>query len=247
MKKLPFCIGIMFSNLALAETVSINWMVGGSVYDTTSCTVGDTLNIPATNPTRYGYTFRGWATDFLQLEYISSSGIQWIDTGVTPSENIKIEVVGKQNKKDSALFGVSNKLYLFAANETQTFYGYGNLTGSFSENIANPLTSQKTIIMSKADGLVIDGTTYVNFSNVASFNSPYTITLFGRRLNDTGGVAKLGDTTIYYCKIWENGILVRNLIPAKRSSDAHIGMFDTVSQTFFENAGSGAFIAGPNL
>jgi hypothetical protein len=50
---------------------------------------------------------------------------------------------------------------------------------------------------------------------------------------------------LYYTKMWKNGTLVRYLIPAKRNSDNVVGMYDTVSKTFFTNAGSGAFIAGP--
>jgi hypothetical protein len=42
-----------------------------------------------------------------------------------------------------------------------------------------------------------------------------------------------------------DGSLVRNFIPARRNSDGVLGMYDTVSNTFFTNAGTGEFIAGP--
>lgn len=250
-KLIFFIFGIFFSGATIAQTVNINWMVHGSVYDTSTCTVGDDLILPSTNPTKYGYTFRGWATDIVQLEYIKSTGTQWIDTDVMVSDGIKIEVVGHQDYKDVALFGVSGKLYLFAANTSSVYYGFGDLASNIADIDANPLLSAKTIIMSKSDGLVIDGVQYVDFSSATSLTSQYPISLFGRRSNDNGTVAKLGSggkgSTIYYCKIWNNGTLVRNLVPAQRSSDSAIGMFDLVSQTFFENAGSGTFVAGPSL
>lgn len=40
--------------------------------------------------------------------------------------------------------------------------------------------------------------------------------------------------------------LVLNLIPCYRKSDNVIGMYDTVNDTFYINAGSGTFIKGPN-
>ena len=37
------------------------------------------------------------------------------------------------------------------------------------------------------------------------------------------------------------------MIPVRRLSDSAVGMYDTVSKTFFANAGSGTFTAGPNV
>ena len=49
-------------------------------------------------------------------------------------------------------------------------------------------------------------------------------------------------------KIWDDsGDLVFNGIPARRDSDGVLGIYDTVSNNFFTNAGTGTFIAGPEL
>jgi hypothetical protein len=45
----------------------------------------------------------------------------------------------------------------------------------------------------------------------------------------------------------ESGILIRDFIPAKRNSDNVLGMYDTVSGQFFTNAGTGEFVAGPEV
>ena len=47
----------------------------------------------------------------------------------------------------------------------------------------------------------------------------------------------------YYFKV-PNKI---HLVPAKRNSDNAIGMYDKVSGTFFTNAGTGTFVAGPTV
>ena len=51
----------------------------------------------------------------------------------------------------------------------------------------------------------------------------------------------------YYFKIWDNGTLIRDLIPAKRISDGVTGLYDIVNDKFYTNAGSGTFTAGPNM
>lgn len=47
---------------------------------------------------------------------------------------------------------------------------------------------------------------------------------------------------IYYCKIWKAGELVRNLTP--RVVNGTVGMWDSVTETLFTNAGTGAFTYG---
>jgi hypothetical protein len=48
----------------------------------------------------------------------------------------------------------------------------------------------------------------------------------------------------YSVQIGRGSTLQRDFIPAK-NSDNVVGMYDTVSKTFFTNAGSGTFTAGP--
>lgn len=40
---------------------------------------------------------------------------------------------------------------------------------------------------------------------------------------------------------------LRNFIPCRRKSDGTLGLYDTVSELFFVNSGSGEFIAGPEI
>jgi len=52
---------------------------------------------------------------------------------------------------------------------------------------------------------------------------------------------------IYYHKMWDNGVLVRNYIPVRRKSDNALGMYDLVTKTFFDKKGAGTFTAGPAI
>ena len=49
----------------------------------------------------------------------------------------------------------------------------------------------------------------------------------------------------FYSVQIDNGTTRRNFIHARRDSDGELGMYDLVSNTFFTNAGTGEFIAGP--
>ena len=51
---------------------------------------------------------------------------------------------------------------------------------------------------------------------------------------------------LYFCKITNSGELVRNLVPAKNSSGV-VGMYDTVNNVFYTNAGTVTFTAGPEI
>lgn len=48
---------------------------------------------------------------------------------------------------------------------------------------------------------------------------------------------------IYYCKIWKNGVLTRNMIPAKRIRDGATGFLDGVTKKFYTDNGSSSTTA----
>ncbi len=54
-----------------------------------------------------------------------------------------------------------------------------------------------------------------------------------------------GSFKIWSFEIIKDGVGAFNGIPARRDSDGELGMYDTVSGTFFTNSGTGTFIAGP--
>ena len=64
-----------------------------------------------------------------------------------------------------------------------------------------------------------------------------------------------GDTTsrtfngyVWYIQLFgPGGNLLFNGIPARRKSDDVLGMYDTVTGVFFTNAGTGEFVAGPDV
>ena len=254
MKKILFLIlGLLFIRIASADTVNIDWMVDGQTYTQTSCNIGDDLILP-TAPTKYGYTFRGWET-YTQLEYIEGTGTQYIDTVVYGNLRTAL-VIDFQNTVPSsthrsAILGgdLSNtnsaiNLLITLDNNTIRTCRFGNVARDFPRNLVSN-NVRYTIRMDKNGIILNDTITVVSFGNLDTpFTTSGTLWLF--RSNNASTI-ETSSLRVYSAKIYYDDTLVRDFIPVRRYTDGAIGMLDTVSGKFFGNAGTGTFIAGPDL
>ena len=245
----------MFVCVASATTINLDWFVDGNTYAQTTCESGGNLNIPSTTPTKRGYHFIGWEkSNYIQLDYIESTGTQYIDTGVGYTTNTilevefqKLQTVGIGNN----LFGTGSEfsssddfsLWCTADSGLAIHLPYPKVDSKrqlSDESIIDKAylkvnLATRTILLNDSS-YVVDNKTTTSGSNIpitlftAPFTSQYVSNFIGR---------------VFSFKLYNNGILVCNLIPAKRISDNAIGMYDTVTRTFFTNQGTGDFIAGP--
>ena len=108
MKKflLTLC-AIFMCTIARSDEITINWLNTDKTIDhTTTCTIGGDVILPQT-PYKYGYTFNGWGANYIPIEYLESTGTQWIDTGYYPDKytgvNTKFENDTVSN--DTSAFG----------------------------------------------------------------------------------------------------------------------------------------------
>jgi len=89
----------------------------------------------------------------------------------------------------------------------------------------------------------------VNGTTIGSGNEIYTEGYFYlfKRANAYAPAENSGKYVgyIYYCKMWDRDTeeLVLDLVPARRLSDSVLGLYDNVTNTFFENNGTGSFVA----
>ncbi len=190
---------------------------------------GETITLPA------GYT---------RLEYIQSSGEQWIDTGVklASTDVVSANFRNLTNTEFGALYGVYQMGQSSAFYASGTYYGYNAENGKLDTNIVVD-TNWHSVTHDFLNGkLIVDDTT-VPFS-VFAFNNDVNNHLFARYYNGSYGYYFKGGVKQY--KITRNGNIILNLIPAKNSSN-EIGMYDTFSGQFFRNQGSGTFTAGPEI
>ena len=186
----------------------------------------------------------------VELEYIESTGTQYIDTGFKPNQNTRLEMVCSPlsvvDANDGSGFipygaGESYTSRAFECYTTNSQYEF-NYDGQYGF-IGSPSTGQKLSISHNKNEikLIIDGSTTLTKSfNYQSFTAPYTMTLFAiHRSSVIRGLMKL-----YSCQIYDNGTLIRDFIPAKRISDGKRGLWDKVNFKFYTDENGGNFTAG---
>lgn len=239
---------LVFCSVAHADTETINWYMDDNVYATTTCESGGDITLP-TAPTKYGYTFQGWKPKYTKIQYLESTGTQWIDADIKGNINTKImtkfePIVGSSDYNSAIIGGnISDSskaisLLVRLQNGRDRTNRFGNtefqFTTSCYPNTVYTFSADKNNVM-------------LNENIVGSFNaSNYFETvgnLFLFNINPIGRV-KVGSIRIFYFQIYDNDILVRDFIPVLDQNGVPC-MYDRVEQKFYYNAGAGDFIAGP--
>lgn len=188
---------------------------------------------------------------YKQLEYIEATGNQWVDTGFTPNQDTRIvldfaatTLTVTDGVKSNCLVGSreNTSSRAFALNiTTEGYYRFGYNKSSPTTTVAAD-TNRHTADMNKnvlsLDGAVIYTATYATFSGYAS--------VYIGQIHATNRNYYKGYVRIYDCQIYDNGTLVRDFVPCSNASGT-VGMWDNVNGVFYENAGTGAFIAGPEV
>lgn len=168
---------------------------------------------------------------YTELEYIQSSGTQYINTGVSGSviKNIEIDfqflktvASGTSNEAQMASIWIDTSAHIQTGINSNGFMGTDYMTYSQTSDV---------LARTQATG--------------APVGSPnYNLYLFAQ--NQEGSLYWPCTGRIYSCKISNVNGLIRNFIPCKNTSGV-IGLYDTVNSQFYQNAGSGTFIAGPEI
>lgn len=190
---------------------------------------------------------------YKRLEYIQSSGTQYIDTGFKPKGTTKIicdfQMVN-QGTEQQGVFGsrpgASGRFTVFTGDSTgalQVDYDtYGALAEETSTISGLNLNNRNTIEVNNS--LIINENTVKTVSAV-SFTSTYNLFLFA---NNNVGTAQLpGSMKLYSFKIYDNETLVRDFVPCIVDSTGEVGLYDLVGKQFYGNAGTGIFTAGPEV
>ena len=188
---------------------------------------------------------------YTQLEYIQSSGTQYINTGIT--------INATTYKRYRFLFDIgypsiggsywmvngnssSNVIYYFGLSNTGLIV-YGNGTADVHGSVT-ATTGRYLIDFNPAGGSYKFG----DLQNLTglTFNAPRGSQNFYLFAYNKGNGQDMHKERLFSAKIYDNGTLVRDYIPCQTSS-GDIGLYDQVDRKFYGNAGTGAFIAGPEV
>lgn len=61
----------------------------------------------------------------------------------------------------------------------------------------------------------------------------HNLYLFGHNVNNGNPSSYLSSIRLYSCKIWEDGELVRDMVPVQRVYDVKCGLLDNVATNFY--------------
>lgn len=181
-------------------------------------------------------------SNYTKLDYIESHGIEYFDTGFKPNQDTRVVM-------DCNLYSYSATGYIFGCrgNSSQNYANrYGILyNGSYrtdygdgnGPSYSSSLTYGTRVTIDKNKRVCIIGSESLTNAE-STFQSLYNMALF---CAIEGGTPTLfTNVQLYSCKIYDNGTLVRDFIPAMNASGV-IGLWDDVNSTFYTNAGTGTF------
>lgn len=192
--------------------------------------------------------YPGLPSEYQKVEYIQSSGTQYIDTWISANQYLSFEIdfTALWSTQDTNLFGArtgstSNRFWLTIYNNLFHFM-VGN-TGTWNTTV-DTNRHQASVFLnnwnftSNFDWITGSGSVwtsvYVN-KNFYLFKIDYS--------NQAGCPMKL-----YYFKLYtDSSTLVRDFVPCYRKSDWVIWLYDRVWKQFYTNQWSGTFTKWPNI
>lgn len=174
--------------------------------------------------------------------YLTSNGTQYINTGIVPTNDTAVEISFNLISYNSwnSVFGTrssnADNFYIWFNSSGTSYLGCGNadiLSGFHNISLG------KHAIYMKSGFVNIDGTHY-GFAN-GTIDTAIPITLF--KSNYSAEPSTCSNISLYYCKIYNSDILVRDFVPALDDNNVAC-LYDKVTKTFFYNSGTGDFVIG---
>lgn len=190
---------------------------------------------------------------YTKLDYIESSGTQYINTGFIPNGNSHIVMDCEPTSVDNT-FGFFCARTATSATDTTAnvlFYVDGKYRRDFygtSKTTSGAYGAGKRITIDSNKNNVSIGTDYSLTFTASTNASPMALLLMATAVpGSTAGtfknIANFAKMKLYSAKIYDNGTLVRDFIPCKNASGT-IGLWDNVNSVFYANAGTGTFSTG---
>lgn len=182
--------------------------------------------------------------EYTRLEYIESSGTQYIDTMVLPNQNSRVvlDAYFLEGTETKAIFGARND-----TNKVLDAFGLWNSTGThFSTYYA--ASSSDVVVVPTGRHKIDKNRNVTTIDDVSveqekvDFQANYSLVLFSFN-NSDGTDERMVSMRLYSCKIYDNGVLIRNYVPCKNKNGT-LGLYDMINRRFYKNSGSGTFIPG---
>lgn len=184
---------------------------------------------------------------YTPVEYLESTGTQYIDTNYKPNGNTIIELkyqTPTQNTIQQGIFGArdsgNNRFTLFTGivkDGFQADYATSSSLSNYNQNIPG-VDGTAINVIKMSNSFTINNNDIKKIPKV-NFQNSRNMYLFA---NNNNGIAQLPmKGYIWYFKIYEGDILVRDYIPVLDSSNRPC-LYDKVEDKFYYNQGTGEFL-----
>lgn len=189
---------------------------------------------------------------FNRLQYISSTGTQYIDTGVLAKSGLHIILKMAFTSATSVMggdggFAVNSLSFIIASNTPRRPYlTYGNQ----NIQLANDQATSGSLIFDLNDNVWAfkswGGTALLTKTfTKETFTGNSNIYLFGISRNNSVVSSALFKGRIYECQIYDGDTLLRDYVAAERVQDGKAGLYDKFNNVFYINQGTDDFEKGP--
>ena len=196
--------------------------------------------------------------EYREVDYIEGTGTQWIDTGLVGNINrewiVEFSDFDRNGATYAGPFGITErnaKTAISCSSGVAVYCSFGNKTDVVYRESTNSYNAWATsdikkISISKNGVYRNDVQRISAFTSLTYAESATTMPLFARKPN-ANTVDRLVKMKLYSFACKDDGILIADFVPCYRKSDGEIGMYDTVSKTFYTNAGTGTFLKGADV
>lgn len=197
--------------------------------------------------------------EYQEVEYIESTGTQYIDTGVAPTNktNIKLDIEFISGESNSWIPLIAERTRLTNSYQAMLGIWINSNTKEIALNYADTDTagitgtngSGRHVYSNTKNKFYLDNTLIKTLST-SSFTSTLNLYVFAlNELNDGSTNIETRNCTakLYELKIYDDNILIRDFIPCYRKLDNEIGLYDLVNNQFYTNQGTGVFLMGTEV
>ena len=203
-------------------------------------------------------------SEYQEVEWIGATGTQHINTLFPADVDVSISInfaISNDMTSDAFICGsrggnnfrqltvrwrTSNKIWVITPRN--------NASSGVSCDRQIDITTPKETFMQvdvKCDDMsneiyIDNDLKYSNTDSKTAFSDGYNLYLFACCLRNDGAELK-SKAKISSCQLFKGNTKERDFIPCYRKSDDVIGMYDTVTNTFYTNSGSGTFTKGNDV
>lgn len=199
-----------------------------------------------------GYTLVSWigtgnlAEDYKEVEYIQSTGKQYLELDYYPTEEIIVEMkiagpikLGELENNSGRSYGqywISSNQFGYSNNYTVFTYTWDDST------IYNLYCNKDKMYIN--DELVATVSGYTDQVFISNYKMRLFATAYAAGVNESN----ISAGKCYYFKIYEGNELKMHLVPCIETESNIVGMYDVVNSRFYSNVNKAAgsdFVAGP--